>query len=74
MCLAGLGIFFNFQLARHSFISTNDLRFAFLEYASLPISGLGLLLSLVGGAIGARRASAQNLITVGVSLVILVGR
>lgn len=73
MCLAGLGIYFNFQFERHSFVSTNDLQFAFLEHAALPIFGLGLLVYLIGGAIWVRRASARTLLIVGLSLVILAG-
>jgi len=72
VCATALGVYFNFQLQRHSFISTSDFQFAFLQDASLPTLGLGLLASIGGGIVWARRASAQGLIVVGVSVVILV--
>lgn len=73
MCVTALGIYFNFQLERHSFVSTSDLEFTFLEHAFLPTFTLGLVTSLVCGAIWARQASAQSLILAGLSLVIFVG-
>jgi len=73
MCLVGLGVYFNFQLERHSLVSTRDLEFVFLEHAFLPTFALGLVTSLACGAIWAWQTSAKSLILVGLSLVIFVG-
>ncbi|HTS12090.1 MAG TPA: hypothetical protein VMH00_08245 [Candidatus Limnocylindrales bacterium] len=73
VCVTALGVYFNFQLERHSLVSTSDLEFVFLKHAFLPTFALGLVTSLVCGAIWAWQASAKSLILVGLSLVIFVG-
>jgi len=71
VALTALGIYFNFQLERHSFDSTGDFRFIFLEYASLPTLGLGLLGSLVGAAIWAWGVSSLRAVGSGIATIAL---
>ena len=66
-----LGVLSTFQLERHSFESTSDFEFSFLEFVFLPALFLGLAAALIGSVLWARRAAVRDVCLWGLGVLIV---
>lgn len=71
ICLTVLGVLSTFQLERHSFESTSDFEFSFLEFVFLPALFLGLAAALIGSVLWARRAAVRDVCLWGLGVLIV---
>jgi hypothetical protein len=71
LCATAAGVLSYFQLERHSFVSTSDFEFLVLEHMFLPALLLGLVTTLMGSALWARRAMIRDVAAYGIGIVIL---
>jgi hypothetical protein len=72
VCLTAAGVLLYFQLERHSFVETQDVEFRFLSETFLPVLALGLLTTMAGSILWARRAAIRDLVLYGLGTIILV--
>ena len=67
--MIALGVLSYFRLERHSFESTNDFEFLFLERTHFLELVVGLLITLIGGVLLAWRAAISEVASFGVGIV-----
>jgi hypothetical protein len=72
LSVTAAGILASFQLERHSFVETRDFEFRFLSEMFLPVLALGLLTTLTGSVLWARRAAIRDLVVYGLGTIILI--
>lgn len=66
LCLISLSVLFYRQLEIHSFNSTTDFEFRFLEHTWFPVHIAGLVLSAIGFFLFGREASPKTLAAWGI--------
>jgi hypothetical protein len=72
LCSTAAGVLSYFQLERHSFVSTSDFEFLFLERTFLPALLLGLLTTILGAGFWAWRAPTRDVAFYGFGIMVLV--